>query len=65
MSDVSKQFLDMMKRAADSSVMRKLVLSKLQDKSIKKAVLEPKDHRGSLIYTIELYMQDGKKTQKN
>lgn len=65
MSEASKQFLDMTKRAADGSVMRKLVLSKLQDKSIKKAVLEPKDHRGSLIYTIELYMQDGKKTQKN
>ena len=64
MSEASKQFLDMTKRAADGSVMRKLVLSKLQDKSIKKAVLEPKDHRGSLIYTIELYMQDGKKTQK-
>ena len=65
MNEKINEFLEMTKRAAKGNVLRKLVLSKLTDKSLKKAVLEPKAHKGALLYTIETYMQDGKKTQKN
>lgn len=65
MNEKLTEFLEMTRSAAVGSVLRKLVISKLENKAIKKVVLEPKSHKSTLLYTIELYMQDGKKTQKN
>lgn len=65
MNEKLTEFISMAKRAADESVLRKLVISKLKDKTIKKAVLEPKSHKGRILYTVETHLQDGKKTQKN
>ena len=36
-----------------------------KDKQTKKLVIEPKNHTGKVLYVLERYMADGKKTQKN
>lgn len=65
MNEKAIEFAELCKYAQEKTLLKKLVLSKLSDKNIKKAVLEPKTHAGKLIFVLEHYMQDGKKTQKN
>lgn len=59
------EFISMAKKAADAGIMKKLIISKLSDKSIKKAVILPKKHKEKTLFVFERYMSDGKKTQKN
>ena len=65
MNEKITEFAELCSYAQNKSILKKLVLSKLSDKQIKKAVIEPKAHAGKLIFVLERHMQDGKKTQKN
>ncbi len=65
MNERSDEFAGMGKAAADARILKKLVISKLSDTQQKKAVILPKSHADKLLYIVELYMHDGKKTQKN
>ena len=65
MTEKAKDFALLVGYASERKVLKKLVISKQFDKQIKKTVLEPRTHSGKLIYVLESYMQDGKKTQKN
>ena len=59
------EFAEMTKRAAQAGILKKLVISKLSDKDVKKTSLVPKAHNGRTLLVIERHMQDGKITQKN
>ncbi len=59
------EFAEMTKRAAQAGILKKLVISKLSDKDVKKTSLVPKVHNGRTLLVIERHMQDGKITQKN
>ena len=65
MNEKVTEFALLSKKAAEHGILKKLVLSKLSDKSIKKMILEPKTHQGKLLFVLEQYMADGKKTQIN
>ena len=65
MTEKAKDFALLVGYASERKVLKKLVISKQFDKQIKKTVLEPRTQSGKLIYVLESYMQDGKKTQKN
>ncbi len=59
------EFLSLIRAAADGKILKKAVISKLDDKAVKKIVFSPKLHKGESIFVLELYMADGKVTQKN
>ena len=59
------EFISLIRAAADGKILKKAVISKLADKGIKKVVLSPKLHKGAGVFVLELYMADGKVTQKN
>ncbi len=65
MTEKITEFTQLCELASKKRLLKKLVFSKLAVKQIKKAVIEPKTHAGRLIFVLEHYMQDGKKTQKN
>ncbi len=65
MNDKIKEFASLVQKAAEHEILKKAVISKLSDKSMKKITLTPKSHRDSKLFVIEFYMADGKLTQKN
>ena len=65
MTEKTHEFAELVSFAAERGILKKLVVSKLSDKQINKAVVEPRSHSGKLIYVLESYLADGKKTQKN
>ncbi len=65
MTEKAQEFARLTEYASAHGILKKLIISKHSDKKIKKAVLEPRVHSGKLMYVLETYMQDGKKTQKN
>ncbi len=65
MNDKLTEFAAMSRQAAESRILKKLILSKLSDKQMKKTVLEPRTHGNKVLYVLEHYMADGKKIQKN
>ncbi len=65
MNDKITEFISLTEQAANAQILKKAVISRLADKSIKKIALAPKFHNGGVLYVTELYMADGKVTQKN
>ena len=65
MTEKLLDFADLAKQAADAGVMKKLVISKPSDKSIKKFILLPMSHKQKTLFVFETYLADGKKLQKN
>ncbi len=65
MSSTTNEFISLIRSASDNEILKKAVISKLSDKSIKKLTLTPKTHNGSKVFVLELHMADGKVTQKN
>lgn len=65
MNEKAIEFISLVRKAADRGILKKLVISKLSDKTVRKIVTEPKMHNGKRLFVTETHLCDGKITQKN
>lgn len=65
MNEKATEFILLANKASDSGILKKLIISKLSDKTVKKILTEPKLHNGKRIFVTETHLVDGKITQKN
>ncbi len=65
MNSNTNSFIALIELSANEKILKKAVISKLNDKSIKKIVLSPKIHQGKTVFIIQTYLADGKLTEKN